>query len=86
MADEPKPKRKHSRRSRFKTPRQVQTNLESISAAQQRSRKRRKQLAAEERDGGGEDIPLIDNMTKSEQAWLNQLRNVRHPEDLDDFE
>lgn len=83
MADKPKPKKrkKSGRRRRFGTP----AKLKEISAAQKRTRKKRKRL---EREGGDviEDLPIIENITKSEQAWFNELRRVRRPEDLDDFE
>ena len=86
MEGKPKRQRRRPRRNRFETKDAVRSNLESISAAQKRSRLRRKQLARQGQDGTGENLPIIDDRTKSEQAWENALRSVKRPEDLDDFE
>jgi hypothetical protein len=81
-------KRRIPRRDRLGTPEKARNNLKGISAAQSRSRKQKKRLRrnAEETEITEPVLPIIENITKSEQAWLNELRRVRRPEDLDDFE
>ena len=82
----PTKKRKVPRRARFGTTESIRSNLTSIAAAQERSRRKRKKLKVENADGPGENLPIIEDISKSEQAWLNELRRATRPEDLDDFE
>jgi hypothetical protein len=84
--DKPKKKRTLPRRTRFGTTESVRLNLASISQAQGRSRARLKRATKENEDVVGEKLPIIEDISKSEQAWLNELRRVMRPEDLDDFE
>lgn len=86
MAGKPKRKRRIPRRDRLGTPRAAQTNLESISTVQALSRKQRKRGKRQSRRTQEKLLPLIEDITKSEQAWLNELRRVKRPEDLDDFD
>jgi hypothetical protein len=87
VADEPKRKRKRpARRKRFGTPVKAHSNLKSISAAQKRSHQERRKLARDGDDGVDERLPIIENITKSERAFDNALRQIRRQEDLNDFE
>ena len=91
MPDKPpkgKPsKGKSPRRRRFLSPEQIRANLQSISNAQSKSRENRKKLAKQQIDApAGVNLPIIEDITKSRQALKNELRRIRRPEDLADYE
>jgi len=63
-----RPKKRKGRRSRLKTAKDAQSQLEQISAAQKKAQQRKIQVA-------------INSIEKSRQRFLNSLRRIRNVDD-----
>ena len=78
MADKKKKLAKNKRgtaRRKFSTPAQTRAQLEGITAAQERYRRVRKQIASGENEATEAPIEgiIIESREKSEQAWQHAL-------------